>query len=53
MAGLGYSVSAWSLVLYAIPITTISIMLGALQFWLFDRRYRRRLAREKAEVQVQ
>ena len=42
MAGLGFTVSAWSLVLYAIPITTISVILGALQFWLFDRLYRRR-----------
>ena len=51
MAGLGFTVSAWSLVLYAIPITTISIILGALQFWLFDRLYRRRADREKAVSQ--
>ena len=53
MTGLGFTVSAWSLVLYAIPITTLSIILGALQFWLFDRRYRRLIAREKAEVKAQ
>ena len=51
MAGLGFTVSAWSLVLYAIPITTVSIILGAVQFWLFDRLYRRRVAREKAVSQ--
>jgi uncharacterized membrane protein len=37
MNGLGYAVSVWSLVFYAIPITTISILLGALQFVWFDR----------------
>ncbi len=40
LAGLGYTVSVWRLVLFAIPITTISIILGALQFYLLDRRYR-------------
>lgn len=44
MNGLGYAVSVWSLVLYAIPITTVSVILGALQFWLLDRRYRRKAA---------
>ena len=53
MTGLGFTVSAWSLVLYAIPITTLSVVLGALQFWLFDRLYRRRKAREKVEVNAQ
>jgi uncharacterized membrane protein len=38
--GLGYAVSVWSLVAYAIPIATISVLLGAVQFWLLDRRYR-------------
>jgi uncharacterized membrane protein len=41
MAGLGVGVSVWSLVLYAIPIATISVILGAVQFWLLDRRYRK------------
>jgi uncharacterized membrane protein len=42
--GLGYAVSVWSLVAYAIPIATISVLLGAVQFWLLDRRYRGRVA---------
>ncbi|HXG67728.1 MAG TPA: DUF969 family protein [Blastocatellia bacterium] len=40
MNGLGYPVSVWRLVLFAIPITSISILLGAIQFRLLDRRYR-------------
>jgi uncharacterized membrane protein len=44
MAGLGYSVSVWALVMFAIPIATISVVLGAIQFWLLDRRYRRKAA---------
>jgi uncharacterized membrane protein len=44
MTGLGYSVSVWNLVMFAIPITTISVILGAIQFWLLDRRYRRKAA---------
>jgi hypothetical protein len=31
-----------SLVLYAIPITSISVILGAIQFLLLDRIYRRK-----------
>jgi len=38
MSGLGYAISVLSLVLYAIPIATISVLLGCLQFWLLDRR---------------
>jgi uncharacterized membrane protein len=48
LAGLGYAVSVWSLVFYAIPITTISVILGAIQFRLLDRRFRRANAEEKA-----
>lgn len=44
MAGLGYSMSVWALVMFAIPIATISVVLGAIQFWLLDRRYRRKAA---------
>jgi uncharacterized membrane protein len=44
MTGLGYAVSVWSLVMFAIPITTISVVLGVIQFWLLDRRYRRKAA---------
>ena len=50
-AALGFTVSAWSLVLYAIPITTISVILGALQFWLFDRLYRRQADRRREVAQ--
>jgi uncharacterized membrane protein len=38
LSGLGYTVSAFKLVLYAIPITSISIILGAIQFMFFDRK---------------
>jgi uncharacterized membrane protein len=41
LTGLGYAVSVWKLVLFAIPITTISVLLGALQFWLLDKRHRK------------
>jgi uncharacterized membrane protein len=44
MNGLGYAVSVLSLVLYAIPITAISILLGAVQFLIFDRQIRRKAA---------
>lgn len=44
MKGLGYPVDLWRLVLYAIPIAVISVVLGAVQFWLLDLRERRRLA---------
>ena len=46
MAGLGVGVSVWSLVLYAIPIATISMILGAVQFWFLDRRYRKEALRQ-------
>jgi uncharacterized membrane protein len=44
MKGLGYSLGLWTIVLYAIPIASLSVILGALQFWLLDLRERRRLA---------
>lgn len=44
MNGLGYSVSVLSLVLFAIPIATLSIILPAIQFFLFDRWIRRKVA---------
>ena len=44
MTGLGYTVSVVSLVMFAIPITSISVVLGAIQFWLLDRKYRRKAA---------
>jgi uncharacterized membrane protein len=43
MKGLGYTVGVWNLVLYAIPIASLSIILGALQFWWLDLRERKRL----------
>ena len=42
LSGLGYVVSVWTLVLYAIPIATISVVLGMVQFWLLDRRYQKK-----------
>lgn len=42
LKGLGYDISILSVVLYAIPITTISIILGITQFYLFDLRLRRK-----------
>ena len=42
--GLGYTVSVWSIVIYAIPIAAISVALAAAQFLLLDWRMRRRLA---------
>ncbi|MDQ2854705.1 MAG: DUF969 domain-containing protein, partial [Acidobacteriota bacterium] len=44
MKGLGYPVSVWKLVLYAIPIATLSVVIAAVQFWLLDLRERKRLA---------
>jgi uncharacterized membrane protein len=40
LRGAGITVSVWDLVAYAIPITTISVILGAIQFLLLDRRHR-------------
>jgi len=42
MKGLGYAVSTWRLVMFAIPVATASVLLGAIQFLLLDRRLRRR-----------
>jgi uncharacterized membrane protein len=40
--GLGYAASDWSLVAYAIPVASLSVILASIQFWLLDRRYRRK-----------
>jgi len=40
--GLGYTVSVWHIVLYAAPIATLSVLLGAAQFFWLDLRLRRR-----------
>ena len=42
LAGLGYRVSVWRLVLFAIPVAAISVMLGAIQFLWLDRRFRKK-----------
>lgn len=42
MKGAGYDVSAWQLVLFAIPIATASVILGVIQFSLLDRYLRRK-----------
>jgi uncharacterized membrane protein YccF (DUF307 family) len=39
LSGLGYVVSVWRLVLFAIPIATLSVLIGAAQFWWFGRRF--------------
>ena len=44
MNGLGYALSVLSLVLYAIPIASISIVLAAIQFTMCDRKIRRKAA---------
>jgi len=48
MKGLGYQVSVWSLVLYAIPIASLSIIIAAFQFWLLDLREKKRLSPGKS-----
>lgn len=42
--GIGYAVSLWSVVLYAIPVAALSVLVAAAQFLLFDRYLRRRLS---------
>jgi uncharacterized membrane protein len=42
MKGLGYTLGVWRLVLFAIPIAVLTVLIGAAQFWLMDRRHRRR-----------
>ena len=42
LTGLGCQVSLWKLVFYAIPITTLSVILGAVQFLWLDRQLRRK-----------
>ena len=47
LGSLGYAVSLWSVVLYAIPIATLSVVVAAAQFLLFDRLLRRRLTKAR------
>jgi uncharacterized membrane protein len=42
LATLGYQVSLWRMILFTTPIVLASIVLGAIQFRLLDRRYARR-----------
>ena len=42
LSGLGYEVSLWRMILFATPIVLSSVILGAIQFLLLDRRERRR-----------
>jgi len=42
MQGLGFTLSVWRLVLYAIPIALCSVLLGIVQFTLFDSWLKRR-----------
>ncbi|HST21989.1 MAG TPA: DUF969 family protein, partial [Blastocatellia bacterium] len=47
LKGLGYEVSVGRLVLFAIPIASISIVLAIIQFMLFDRIFRRKAAKNE------
>src|SRR5262249_8797001 len=42
MNGLGYALNLWSLVLFAIPIASLSVILGIFQFLVFDRAIRQK-----------
>ena len=43
MKGLGYTLSVWRIVLFAIPIASLSIIIAGVQFWLLDLREQKRL----------
>ncbi|MFL6214397.1 MAG: 5-oxoproline transporter, DUF969 family subunit [Blastocatellia bacterium] len=51
LKGLGYSVSLLRLVLFAIPITALSVVLGMIQFHLLDRWIARRIKRAGGNAQ--
>lgn len=42
LRGLGYEVSLWRMILFTTPIVLSSVLLGAIQFLLLDRRERQR-----------
>jgi len=42
LTGLGYEVSLWRMILFTTPIVVSSVILGAIQFLLLDRRARRK-----------
>ncbi|MEK6300095.1 MAG: DUF969 family protein [Acidobacteriota bacterium] len=50
MNGLGYAISVWSLVVFAVPIVAISIILGAVQFWLLDKWIRRKAGSSQCQA---
>jgi len=50
MKGLGYAVTLWQLVLYAIPIATLSVIIAAVQFWWFDRKESARLTKVQSKT---
>lgn len=47
LKGLGYEASVGRLVLFAIPIASISILLAAIQFLIFDRAFKRKEAKNE------
>jgi uncharacterized membrane protein len=47
LKGLGYEVGVGSLVLFAIPIASISVVLAVIQFLLLDRAFRRKAAKDE------
>jgi uncharacterized membrane protein len=49
LAGLGYTVNIWRLVLFTIPVVALSVMLAMIQFLLLDRRYRRERLEKRVE----
>ena len=49
LKGLGYSVSLLRLVLFALPMTTLSVVLAAVQFRLLDRWINRHTRRDGGE----
>lgn len=52
LAGLGYTVNIWRLVLFTIPIVVMSVILAIIQFLLLDRRYRKEDSAKRIEEQV-
>ena len=47
LKGLGYEVSVVSLVLFAIPIASLSVILAIIQFLLFDQRFKRKAVKNE------
>ncbi|HSE98010.1 MAG TPA: DUF969 family protein [Blastocatellia bacterium] len=49
LAGLGYTVNIWRLVLFTIPVVALSVLLAAIQFLLLDRRYNTEASNKSVE----